>query len=128
MKLQTTCASDKAVRSKVSVKEKVSEEMSISAKREESQEPEGEKVRQEKEKTLNPSKKDHATQYMRNKEKQKNELSMNRLEQVIFDTTQCCFEMEKFTIIGKAPKRLTHTTHTNSLLMEMCCSFCSLTY
>ena len=128
MKLQTTCASDKAARSKVSVKEKVSKEMSISAKREESQEPEGEKVTQEKEKTLNQSKKDHATQNMRNKEKRKNELSMNRLEQVIFDTTQCCFEMEKFTIIGKAPKIFTHTTHTNSLLTEMCCSFCSLTY
>lgn len=63
MKLQTTCASDKAAHIKVSVKEKVSREMSICAQREESQEREGEKVRekcgQEKEKKIE-SKKDHA--------------------------------------------------------------------
>lgn len=35
MKLQTTCASDKAAHIKVSVKEKVSREMSISTQREE---------------------------------------------------------------------------------------------
>lgn len=46
MKLQTTCASDKAAHIKVSVKEKVSREMSISAQREESSELEGEKVRE----------------------------------------------------------------------------------
>ena len=54
MKLQTTCASDKAAHIKVSVKEKVSREMSISARREASWELEGEKVsekcRQEREK------------------------------------------------------------------------------
>lgn len=46
MKLQTTCASDKAAHINVSVREKVSREMSISAQREESRELEGEKVRQ----------------------------------------------------------------------------------
>lgn len=42
MKLQTTCASDKAAHIKVSVKEKVSRKMSISAQREESWDLEGE--------------------------------------------------------------------------------------
>lgn len=46
MKLQTTCASDKAAHINVSVREKVSRKMSISAQREESRELEGEKVRQ----------------------------------------------------------------------------------
>lgn len=46
MKLQTTCTSDKAAHTKVSVKEKVSREMSISAQREESWELRGEKVRE----------------------------------------------------------------------------------
>lgn len=43
MKLQTTCASDKAARIKVSVREKVRREMSINAQREEKRELEGEK-------------------------------------------------------------------------------------
>lgn len=46
MKLQTTCASDKAAHINVIVREKVSREMSISAQREESRELEGEKVKQ----------------------------------------------------------------------------------
>lgn len=69
MKLQTTCASDKAAHIKVSVKEKVSREMSISAQREESQELEGEKVRekcrQEKEKKAESIKERSHTQNMR---------------------------------------------------------------
>lgn len=60
MKLQTTCTSDKAAHINVSVREKVSREMSISAQREASSELEGEKVRekcrQEREKNLNPLK------------------------------------------------------------------------
>lgn len=46
MKLQTTCASDKAAHINVRVREKVSRETSISAQREESRELHGEKVRQ----------------------------------------------------------------------------------
>lgn len=64
MKLQTTRASDKAAHTEVSVKEKVSREMSISAQREERlkegenvSETCGKKKKQEKER-LNPSKKD----------------------------------------------------------------------
>lgn len=64
MKLQTTCASDKAAHIKVSVKEKVSREMSISTQREEGWTLEGEKVREKcgqrkKKEKLNLSKKDH---------------------------------------------------------------------
>lgn len=53
MKLQTVCTSDKAAKTKVSVKEKVSREMSISAQREELRagrlESEGEMQEKEKE-------------------------------------------------------------------------------
>lgn len=69
MKLQTTCASDKAAHIKVSVKEKVSREMSISAQREESQDLEREKMRekcsQEKKGKQNLSKKDHTYKHQR---------------------------------------------------------------
>lgn len=86
MKLQTTCASDKAAHIKVSVKEKVSREMSISAQREESLELEGGKVREknvdrkEREKTESIRERS-CTPNMRgwgggDKEKRMNELSM----------------------------------------------------
>lgn len=66
MKLQTARTSDKAVHTKVSVKEKVSREMSISAQREEKVSigkektlvRHGDREKQEEER-LNPSKKDH---------------------------------------------------------------------
>lgn len=65
MKLQTSCASDKAAHIKVSVKEKVSRKMSISAQREESKklegerESEGEYIDRKKRGKINLSLKDH---------------------------------------------------------------------
>lgn len=63
MKLQTTCASDKAAHIKVSVKEKVSGEMSISAQRDTSEEVEGERERGREEEEMHRGKREENASY-----------------------------------------------------------------